>query len=94
MIQKLAKLFGSFKDDYTGGLLSSLDIGLKMLKSGQQIVINPLVEFEVKGLRESDKNPEQEIQFKNEWKQEMEKGDRFFSPNLSKTNPGLSINIK
>lgn len=56
--------------------------------------MNPLVEFEVKALEETDKNPEQETCFKEEWKQEFEKGDCFFSPNLSKSNTGLSINIK
>ena len=83
---------GKFKENYKG-LLTSLDIALQMQKKGKQIVINPLVEFEVKGLRESYKNQEQEIEFKKEWKQELQQGDKFYSPNLSKTNTGLSINI-
>lgn len=89
---KACQACGSFKENYTG-LLTSLDIGLKMLKNHQQVVLNPLVEFEVKRLEENDKNQEQEICFQEEWKKELEAGDKFYSPNLSKTNPGLSINI-
>ena len=75
------------------GLLTSLDLGLKMLKNKKQVVINPQVEFEVKSLREAYKNQEQEICFRSEWKQELNAGDKYYSPNLSKTNTGLSINI-
>lgn len=87
------KEINSINTNYTG-LLSSIDICLKMLKNKKQVVINPLVEFEVKELREGYKNQEQEKLFKDEWKEEYERGDRFFSPNLSKNNTGLSINIK
>lgn len=83
---------GGFDENYEG-LLTSLDICLKMLKNKQQIVINPLIEFEVTALNEAYKKQEQEIKFQEQWKQEFEKGDRFFSPNLSKTNTFLSINI-
>ncbi len=82
----------ALNENYTG-LLTSLDVCLKMLNHKKQIVLNPLVEFEVKGLRESDKKQEQEREFQREWQHEIEKGDRFFSPNLSKTNTGLSINL-
>ena len=89
---KAFKEAGLLNDNYTG-LLTSIDLGLKLLKNNKHVVINPLVEFEVKELREGYKNQEQEIKFKEEWKEELEQGDKFFSPNLSKTNPGLSINI-
>lgn len=89
---KAFKECGLINDNYTG-LLTSIDIGLKMLKNNKQVVINPLVEFEVKELREGYKNQEQETKFKEEWKTELEAGDKFYSPNLSKTNTGLSINV-
>ncbi len=81
-------------NNYYKGLLTSLDICLKMLENNKQIVINPLVEFEVKSLREDYKNQEQEIQFKKEWKHQLEIGDKFYSPNLSKENTGLSIHVE
>lgn len=89
---KVFQACGQLNEIYRG-LLTSLDLGLKMLKNKKQVVINPQVEMEVKSLREAYKNQEQEICFRSEWKQELNAGDKYYSPNLSKTNTGLSINI-
>ena len=78
-------------------LYHNKDVFEKIIKrykeNGMQVVINPLVEFEVKELREGYKNQKQEIKFKEEWEEELDSGDKYFSPNLSKSNTGLSIQV-
>lgn len=73
------------------GLSVSIDTCLKMLKDKKQVVINPIISICVKELNETEKTDEENL--KNKWKNVYEKGDVYFSPNLSKSNTGLSLNI-
>ena len=83
---------GSFTDDFTG-LNVSIDTCIKMLKNKKQVVMNSIITFEVKGLEQTEKVPSQETKLIQKWKEFYEKGDIYFSPNLSKNNTGLSLNI-
>ena len=82
---------GGFSQEYQG-LEASVDISLKMLSNEKQIVINPQVSFCVNELEET-KNTEEDQKLKNKWKKEYEKGDIYFSPNLSKKNINISIEV-
>ena len=81
-----------FSDEFKGIALS-IDTSLKILKEEKQVVMNPLVSICVKKLEQVDKIEDEEEKIKDKWKDEYEKGDIYFSPNLSKENTGLSINI-
>lgn len=81
---------GGFSKKFNG-LAVSIDTCLKMLKNKKQVVINPIISIEVTQLNQTEKINEKE--FQNHWKDMYEKGDIYFSPNLSKTNTGLAINI-
>ena len=83
---------GEFTDEFRG-IAQSIDTCLKILASGKQVVINPIVTFEVKKLSQSEKIATEEEKIQNKWKEMYKKGDRYFSPNLSKSNTGLSLNI-
>ena len=83
---------GEFTDEFTG-LLVSIDTCLKILASGKQVVINPIISICVKKLNENQKIESEQEKIKKKWKEFYEKGDIYFSPNLSKNNTGLSINI-
>lgn len=83
---------GGFTGDFRG-LAQSIDTCLKMLASGKQVVINPIITFEVKKLGQAEKIPSEETKIQKKWNDMYEKGDIFFSPNLSKTNTGLSLNV-
>lgn len=83
---------GEFTDEFRG-LAQSIDTCLKMLASGKQVVINPIITFEVKKLGQAEKIPSEETKIQKKWNDMYEKGDVFFSPNLSKTNTGLSLNV-
>lgn len=83
---------GEFTDEFSG-LLVSIDTCLKMLASGKQVVINPIISICVKRLDEDRKIKSEEKKIMKKWKEFYDKGDIYFSPNLSKTNTGLSINI-
>jgi hypothetical protein len=83
---------GEFTDEFSG-LLVSIDTCLKMLASGKQVVINPIVSICVKRLDENKKIKSEEEKIIKKWKEFYDKGDIYFSPNLSKTNTGLSLNI-
>lgn len=89
--KKLFQKIGMFQLEFTG-LLTSLDVCLSMLEKSKQVVLNPLIEFEIQDLKEGNKKQEEE-QFKKKWKKQLEIGDRFFSPNLSKKNTFLSIDV-
>lgn len=73
------------------GISISIDTSLKMKEKGKQVVINPIIAICVSELNQVGKANEEKIQEK--WEKIYEKGDIYFSPNLSKTNTGLSINI-
>lgn len=73
------------------GLAVSIDTCLKMLQLQKQVVINPIVSICVKNLNQIDKNDEEKL--KKHWTNMYQRGDIYFSPNLSKNNTGLSINI-
>lgn len=74
------------------GLNASIDFCLKQIENKKQIVLNPNISIKVKCLSDIEKQNEEE--FIKKWKNEYEIGDKFFSPNLSKKDTGLSFNIK
>lgn len=84
---------GGFTSEFIG-LAVSIDTCLKVLASGKQVVINPIVSIKVKGLNQVEKDKKDEEKILNKWRENYKKGDVYFSPNLSKSNTGLSINIK
>lgn len=93
MINKeLFTKIGKFDEEFKG-IAISLDTCLKVLAEGKQVVINPLVSICVEKLSEAEKIQNEEEKVQNKWKKEYEKGDIYFSPNLSKKNTGLSIKI-
>ena len=84
-----------FTNEFTE-LSVSIDTCIKMLEAGKQVVINPIVSICVEKLNQTEKTEEEkteEEKLKEKWKHVYEKGDIYFSPNLSKTNTGLSLNI-
>lgn len=90
--KKVFMKIGEFSDEFKGMALS-IDTSLKMLKEEKQVVMNPLVSICVKKLEQVEKIENEEEKIKDKWKDEYEKGDIYFSPNLSKTNTGLSIKV-
>lgn len=72
-------------------LAVSIDTCLKILQQQKQVVINPIISICVKKLNQTDKIDEEK--FKKHWTNMYKRGDIYFSPNLSKNNTGLSINI-
>lgn len=83
---------GGFTNEYTG-LAVSIDTCLKILASGKQVVINPIISIKVSSLNQADKSKKDEEKLLNKWRDVYKKGDIYFSPNLSKTNTALSLNI-
>ncbi|MCI8273616.1 MAG: glycosyltransferase [Clostridia bacterium] len=81
---------GQFTEEMSG-LGVSIDTCLKILDDKKQVVLNPIVSICVEKVEQADKTDEQKILSK--WKAYYEKGDIYFSPNLSKKNTGLSLNI-
>lgn len=79
-------------DENEKGIYTSIDFCLKQIENGRQIVLNPIVAMKVKKLTDVEKYDEE--RFIEKWKQTYEKGDRYFSPNLSKEYTGLSFNLK
>ncbi len=90
--KKVFMKIGEFSDEFKGIALS-IDTSLKMLKEEKQVVMNPLVSICVKKLEQVDKIEDEEEKIKDKWKDEYEKGDIYFSPNLSKENTGLAIKV-
>ena len=83
---------GEFTDEFTGTLVS-IDTCLKILASGKQVVINPIITFEVKKLGQAEKIISEESKIQKKWSKIYKNGDVYFSPNLSKSNTGLSLNV-
>ena len=83
---------GGFSLKYSG-LCASLELCIKLLKEQKQIVINPTVSFKIEKLLNAVKSETEESELVKEFSDEYKKGDIYFSPNLSKTNTGLSINV-
>ena len=81
---------GGFTTEFEG-LAVSIDTCLKILQQQKQVVINPIISICVKKLNQTEKLDQEK--FQDNWKEMYEKGDVYFSPNLSKTNTGLSLNI-
>lgn len=83
---------GGFTDEFTG-LLVSIDTCIKILKSGKQVVINPIVSIGVNKIDQDRVTKNEEEKLMKKWKGFYDKGDVYFSPNLSKRDTGLSYNI-
>lgn len=82
-----------FSNKYKSELTASIDMCLKLLDSEKQVIINPIISICVEKISNVTKIEEEENKIQEEWKDMYKKGDIYFSPNLSKTNTGLSINI-
>lgn len=83
---------GEFSDEFRE-IAESIDTCLKILSSNKQVVINPIITFKVRKLSQIQKLAVEEIKIKKKWENEYKKGDIYFSPNLSKKDTGLSLNI-
>lgn len=92
MIDKKAYMDVKGFDNKEKGLLTSIDFCLKQIENKKQIVMNPIVSIKVKQLSNIQK--ENEDEFIKKWEKQYEIGDRYFSPNLSKTDTSLSFNVK
>ena len=75
------------------GIYTSIDFCLKQLENKKQIVQNPIVAIKVKKISDADITKDNEEEFIEKWKKQYDIGDRYFSPNLSKNNTGLSLNV-
>lgn len=74
------------------GILTSIDFCLKQLANKKQIIINPIVSIQVLKLKDNYLKGNED-EFIKKWKNQYEIGDKYFSPNLSKKDTGLSFNI-
>lgn len=83
---------GGFSKEFSG-ICKSLDFSINVLNIGLQVVQNPIISFKVKKLIDSEKNQDDENALINKWKKFYDKGDIYFSPNLSKNETGLTINL-
>lgn len=81
-----------FEEKYKG-ITKDIDFCLKILKHKKQVVLNPIISFKIRNLYIPKDNENIEKEFLEKWKKEYEKGDIYYSPNLSNTNNGLSIKI-
>ena len=79
-------------DEKEEGISASIDFCLKQLEKEKQVVINPIISIKVRELSDVEKVNKQE-EFIKKWEKQYQRGDIYFSPNLSKTNTGLSFNI-
>lgn len=84
---------GGFSEEYKG-ISESIDFCLKILNDKKQVIINPIISICVNKIDNSEKIQNEEEKVQNKWKDMYKKGDIYFSPNLSKNNTGLSLNIK
>lgn len=92
--KKVFNEVNGFNTNYNN-ILESIELCLKMLQKGKQIVLNPIASIKVKELTNVDKpNENEEKQFIEKWQENYNKKDTFFSPNLSYQNTGLSFNVK
>lgn len=83
---------GGFTNEFSG-VLVSIDTCAKIISSGKQVVINPIISICVKKINETEKDPEETKKIEAKWRKMYDKGDIYFSPNLSKSNTGLSLNV-
>ena len=91
--KKIFDEVNGFNTNYNN-ILESIELCIKMLNKGKQIVLNPIVSIKVKGLKNAEKpNEEEQKEFIEKWKENYDKKDRFFSPNLSYKDTGLSFSI-
>lgn len=91
MIDKeIFQQIGGFTTDFEG-LHVSIDTCIKILSSGKQIVLNPIISICVSRLNQSEKYKSKEEKLMKKWEKVYKQGDIYFSPNLSKKNTGLSI---
>lgn len=92
MRKEIFHQIGGFTDEVTGRLVS-IDTCLKLLDQNKQVVINPIISICVKELQDGKQQKEEVEPFKEKWNKHYELGDRFFSPNLSKKDTGLSFEV-
>lgn len=81
-----------FSSEFTG-INTSIDMCLKILKLGKQVVINPIISFCVETLSDIEKSDLEEKKIELKWKDNYQKGDIYYSPNLSKKSTGIEINV-
>ena len=81
-----------FSTEYLG-ILNSIDFSLKLLDENMQVVINPIISFCVDKLSDSSQDKEQVKPFMDKWSNYYSKGDRYFSPNLSKKYTSIAVNL-
>ena len=81
-----------FEERYKG-ITKDIDFCLKLLHNKKQVVLNPIISFKIKGLNIEKDDERTTKEFLEKWKKEYEKGDVYYSPNLNKTNTGVSLNI-
>lgn len=74
-------------------LLTSIEICLKQLESNKQVVINPTISIKTEKLEKKELSKDKEDAFIKRWDKQYKNGDKYFSPNLSKNDTGLSFNI-
>lgn len=94
MIDK--KIFNEVKgfNGKCNNILESIELCLKFMNIGKQIIINPMISFKVTNLQDADKpSGDEEIEFMKEWNKNYLQKDKYFSPNLSYKDTGLSFNI-
>lgn len=92
--KKIFDEVNGFNTNYNN-ILESIELCIKMLNKGKQIVLNPIVSIKVKGLKNAEKpNEEKQKEFIEKWKENYDKKDQFFSSNLSYKDTGLSFNVK
>ena len=73
------------------GLYTSIDYCLKQIEKNKQIVQDPIIAIKVKKISNVEKDDEDRFMLK--WKRQYDIGDKYFSPNLSKKDTGLSFNV-
>lgn len=83
---------GGFTSDF-GGLLVSIDTCLKILSLGKQVVVNPIISICVDKLSQTEKLEDDEKMIMKKWRENYTNGDVYFSPNLSKRDTGLVLDI-
>ena len=83
---------GEFTNDFKG-LLVSIDTCLKILSLGKQVVVNPIISICVDKLSQTEKLEDDEKMIMKKWRENYTNGDVYFSPNLSKRDTGLVLDI-
>lgn len=81
-----------FAEGYTGMMLN-IDICLKMLEMGKQVVLNPVISFEIDKIKNEKLEEAEKHDFMKKWDKFYNIGDIYFSPNLSKNDTGLRFNV-